>query len=150
MKQDTNIIKNKKALFEFELMQVFSAGIILTGTEVKSIREGKASLSDAYGFVQNGEVWIKNMHIAEFKQGSFNNHEPKRLRKLLLNKNELRKIESKLKEKGTTIIPTQLYFNERSYAKIDIAVAKGKKTFDKRESLKKKDQEREISRVTRT
>ncbi|HNP99714.1 MAG TPA: SsrA-binding protein SmpB [Bacteroidia bacterium] len=144
------VILNKKASFEFFLLQTFSAGMMLSGTEVKAIREGKASLSEAYCFVQEGEVWIKNMHISEFKQGSYNNHEPKRLRKLLLNKAEIRKIESKLKEKGTTIIPVQLYFNERGYAKIDIAVARGKKMFDKREDLKKKDQEMEIRKVVRT
>lgn len=142
-------IKNKKAAFEFELLQTFSAGMMLTGTEVKSIREGKASLSDAYCLITDGEVWIKNMHVSEFKQGSYNNHEPKRLRKLLLTKNEIRKIESRLKEKGTTIVPVQLYFNERGYAKIDIAVARGKKMYDKREDLKKKQQQREISRVVR-
>ncbi|HNP49391.1 MAG TPA: SsrA-binding protein SmpB [Bacteroidia bacterium] len=150
MSQDKIVILNKKASFEFFLLQTFSAGMMLSGTEVKAIREGKASLSEAYCFVQEGEVWIKNMHISEFKQGSYNNHEPKRLRKLLLNKAEIRKIESKLKEKGTTIIPVQLYFNERGYAKIDIAVARGKKMFDKREDLKKKDQEMEIRKVVRT
>lgn len=143
------VIHNKKASFEFHLVQTYSAGIMLTGTEVKSIREGKASLSDAFCIITNGELWIKNMHISEFKQGSYNNHEPKRMRKLLLNKAELRKIESKLKEKGNTLIPVKLYFNERGFAKLDISLARGKKTFDKREDLKKKDQEREIRRVVR-
>lgn len=149
MGQDKTVILNKKASFEFLLLQTFNAGIVLTGTEVKAIREGKASLSEAYCILTNGEIWLKNMHISEFKQGSYNNHEPKRLRKLLLNKTEIRKIESRLKEKGTTIVPVQLYFNERGFAKIDIAVARGKKMFDKREDLKKKDQEREIRRVVR-
>ncbi|MBP6334046.1 MAG: SsrA-binding protein SmpB [Bacteroidia bacterium] len=143
------VIHNKKASFEYHLLQTYSAGIILTGTEVKSIREGKASLSEAFCLITNGELWVKNMHVSEFKQGSYNNHEPKRLRKLLLNRAELRKIESKLKEKGTTIIPVQLYFNERGFAKLDISLARGKKTFDKREDLKKKDQEREIRKVVR-
>lgn len=146
---DKILIQNKKASFEFLLLQTFTAGIVLTGTEVKAIREGKASLSEAYGLLTNGELWLKNMHISEFKQGSYNNHEPKRLRKLLLNRLELRKIESRLKEKGTTIVPIQLYFNERGFAKVDIAVARGKKMFDKREDLKKKDQEREIRKVVR-
>jgi SsrA-binding protein len=146
---DKILIQNKKASFEFLLLQTFTAGIVLTGTEVKAIREGKASLSEAYGILTNGELWLKNMHISEFKQGSYNNHEPKRLRKLLLNRLELRKIESRLKEKGTTIVPIQLYFNERGFAKVDIAVARGKKMFDKREDLKKKDQEREIRKVVR-
>ncbi|MBK6445673.1 MAG: SsrA-binding protein SmpB [Bacteroidetes bacterium] len=146
---DKTVILNKKASFEFLLLQTFTAGIILTGTEVKAIREGKASLSEAYCLVTNGEIWLKNMHISEYKQGSYNNHEPKRLRKLLLNRTEIRKIESRLKEKGTTIVPTQLFFNERGFAKIDIAVARGKKMYDKREDLKKKDQEREIRKVVR-
>jgi len=147
MSRESVVIKNKKAQFEYELMQIFTAGIMLTGTEVKSVREGKANLTDSFGFFQNGSVWVKNMHIAEFKQGSHNNHEPKRTRKLLLNKAELRKIESRLKEKGTTLIPVQLYFNERSYAKLDLAVARGKKSYDKRESLKKKDLDREMRRT---
>ena len=146
---DKILIQNKKASFEFLLLQTFTAGIVLTGTEVKAIREGKASLSEAYGILTNGELWLKNMHISEFKQGSYNNHEPKRLRKLLLNRLELRKIESRPKEKGTTIVPVQLYFNERGFAKVDVAVARGKKMFDKREDLKKKDQEREIRKVVR-
>ena len=146
---DKTVILNKKASFEFLLLQTFTAGIILTGTEVKAIREGKASLSEAYCLITNGEIWLKNMHISEYKQGSYNNHEPKRLRKLLLNRAEIRKIESRLKEKGTTIVPTQLFFNERGFAKIDIAVARGKKMYDKREDLKKKDQEREIRKEVR-
>ncbi len=149
MSQKSVIIHNKKASFEYHLLQSYTAGIMLTGTEVKSIREGKASLSEAFCLLTNSELWVKNMHISEFKQGSYNNHEPKRLRKLLLNKAELRKLESKLKEKGTTLIPVKLYFNERGFAKLDISLARGKKTFDKREDLKKKDQEREIRRVVR-
>jgi len=143
------IILNKKASYEYHLLQKYSAGIVLTGTEVKSIREGKASLSDAYCIADNGDLWIKNMHISEYKQGSYNNHEPKRLRKLLLTKSEISKIVSKLKEKGTTLIPVRLFFNERGFAKIEIALARGKKMFDKRDDLKKKDQEREIRRVVR-
>lgn len=149
MSNTTLYIKNKKAGFEFHLLQNFTAGIVLTGTEVKSIRDGKASLAEAYCFFQEDELWVKNMHISEYKQGSYNNHEPRRLRKLLLNKKEIKKIQSKLKEKGTTIIPVQLFFNERGIAKLEIAVARGKKMFDKREDLKKKDQQREISRVVR-
>ena len=121
---------------------------MLTGTEVKSLREGKASFSDSFCVMQNGELWVKNLHISEYKQGSYNNHEPKRQRKLLLNKKELQKIVSKLKEKGTTIIPTQLYFNERGYAKLDIAIARGKKLFDKRESIKEKDVRRQMQRTS--
>ena len=142
-------IKNKKASFEYSFLVSFTAGIMLTGTEVKAIREGKATLSDSFCILANGDLWVKNMHISEYKQGSYNNHEPKRLRKLLLNKNELVKVQSKLKEKGVTIIPIQLFFNERGLAKLEIALARGKKTFDKREDIKKKDQQREIARVSR-
>src|SRR3954468_1465204 len=142
------MIKNKKASFEYHFIETYTAGIMLTGTEVKSIRDGKASFSDSYCIMQNGEVWVKNLHISEYKQGSYNNHEPKRQRKLLLNKKEIHKIESKLKEKGTTVIPVQLYFNERGFAKLDIAVAKGKKLFDKRESIKAKDVRRQMQRTS--
>ena len=142
-------IKNKKASFEYHFIQTFDAGIVLTGTEVKSIREGKANLTDSYCLLQNGEVWAKNIHISEYKEGSYNNHEPKRIRKLLLNKSEIRKIQSKLREKGTTIIPVKLFFNERGFAKLQIAVARGKKTFDKREDLKKKEAKRELEKVIR-
>lgn len=139
-------IKNKKASFEFNFLQTYIAGIMLTGTEVKSIRSGKANFTDSYCVMMNGDLFLKNMHISEYKEGSYNNHEPKRMRKLLLNREELRKIESKLKEKGTTIVPVRLFFNERSIAKVEIAVAKGKKLFDKRESLKEKDLRRQLSR----
>ena len=141
------LIKNKKASFEFHLLTKYSAGIMLTGTEVKSIREGKANLGDAFCVLTNGELWIKNMHISEYKEGSYNNHEPKRLRKLLLQKSELRKIQSKMREKGLTIVPVQLYFNERGYVKIDIAIAKGKKLFDKREDMKTKAARRELRNI---
>jgi SsrA-binding protein len=149
MAHEAIVIKNKKASFEYNFLTTYTAGIMLTGTEVKSVREGKATLPDAFCVFMNGDLWVKNMHISEFKQGSYNNHEPKRLRKLLLNKSEIQKILSKLKEKGTTIIPIQLFFNERGFAKLEIALARGKKMFDKREDMKKKDQEREISRVVR-
>lgn len=143
------MITNKKASFEFHFLQTYMAGIALTGTEVKSIRAGKANLSDSYCILQNGELWVKNMHISEYKEGSYNNHEPKRQRKLLMNKAELQKIQSKLKDKGTTIIPVKLFFNERGFAKLEIAIAKGKKMFDKREDMKQKDAKREMARVVR-
>jgi SsrA-binding protein len=146
MKNDV-AIKNKKAGFEYNFIQSYSAGIMLTGTEVKSIREGKATLADSYCIFIEGDLYVKNMHISEYKQGSYSNHEPKRLRKLLLTKTELRKIQSKMKEKGTTIIPVQLFFNERGFAKLDIAIARGKKMFDKRESLKEKDLQRQMQRT---
>lgn len=141
------MINNKKAHFLFNLLQTYTAGIQLTGTEVKSIREGKASLADGFCTFINGELYLKNLHISEFKQGSYNNHEPKRMRKLLLNKSELQKIFSKVKEKGITIIPTKIFFNERGYAKIEIALAKGKKMYDKRDDLKKKEAKREMDRA---
>ena len=120
---------------------------MLTGTEVKSLREGKGNISDAFCVFQNGELWVKSMHISEFKQGSYNNHDPKRLRKLLLKKNELHKILSKVKEKGVTLIPVKVFFSDRGFAKVEIALARGKKQFDKREDLKKKDAQREMDRV---
>lgn len=149
MAKENIILKNKKASFEYSFLVSYTAGMMLTGTEVKSIREGKATLSESFCVILDGNLWVKNLHIAEYKQGSYNNHEPKRLRKLLLKKSEIQKIQSKLKEKGLTIIPIQLFFNERGYAKLEIALARGKKTFDKREDIKKKDQQREIARVTR-
>ena len=139
-------IRNRKAEFEYFLLTRYTAGIMLTGTEIKSIRVGKASFSDTYcGFINN-ELWVYNLHISEYLAGSYNNHEPKRERKLLLTKRELRKIQSKLNERGTTIIPTSLYVNEQGYAKLEIALAKGKKMYDKRESIKEKDNRRSESR----
>jgi SsrA-binding protein len=140
------VIKNKKAGFEYNFLDTYKAGIMLTGTEVKSIRQGKANLTDSYCIFMEEGLWVKNMHISEYSHGSHNNHDPKRLRKLLLNANEIAKIRSKLKEKGTTIIPIQLFFNERGIAKLEIALARGKKLFDKRQDIKKKDVERELSR----
>jgi len=147
MKLSKVSIKNKKATFEYHLVSKYSAGIVLTGTEVKSIRLGKASMSDGFCYIRNGELWLKNVHIAFYQQGSYNNVEAKRDRKLLLQKKELRKIESKLKEKGLTIVPTQIYINDRGFVKIDIALAKGKKLFDKRHTLKDKQQRREMDRA---
>ena len=119
---------------------------MLTGTEIKSIRVGKASFSDTYCGFDNNELWVHNLHISEYLAGSYNNHEPKRDRKLLLTKRELRKIQSKLNDRGTTIIPTLLYINEQGYAKLEIALARGKKMYDKRESIKEKDNRRADSR----
>jgi SsrA-binding protein len=140
-------ILNKKASYEYHFIQLYTAGMILTGTEVKAIREGKANLADSYCLVQNGELWVKNMHVSEYKQGSYNNHEPKRMRKLLVNRQEMQKILSKLKEKGTTIIPVRLFFNERRIAKLEIAIARGKKQFDKREDIKKREAQRELKHI---
>ena len=144
--KDINII-NRKAAFNYFVSSTYEAGIILTGTEIKSVREGKANLSDAYCFLKNGELWIKSMHISEYAPGSYNNHVTKRERKLLLNKVELRKLASRTREKGTTIIPVRLYINERGFAKLEIGVARGKKKFDKRETLKEAEAKREMSRA---
>ena len=146
-KKDRSIeIKNKKAEFEYFLNQRFEAGIALFGTEIKSIKEGKANLVDAFCFFRKSELFVKNMHIGTFDKGSYNNHEPLRVRKLLLNKIELKKLHNKVKEKGNTIIPVKLYINDRGFAKLEIALASGKKKYDKRKSIKEKDIKREIAR----
>jgi len=135
-------IKNRKADYQYFLLTSYTAGIVLTGTEIKSIRVGKANITDAYcSFIQN-ELWVHNMHISEYANGSYNNHQPKRDRKLLLTRKEMRKLMSKLNERGFTIVPTLLWINENGYAKLDISLAKGKKLYDKRESIKEKDERR--------
>ena len=135
-------IKNRKAEYLYFLLTSYTAGIVLTGTEIKSIRAGKANITDAYCSFINNELWVHNMHISEYADGSYNNHQPKRDRKLLLNRKELRKLATKLKERGFTIVPTLLWINENGYAKLDISLAKGKKLYDKRESIKEKDERR--------
>jgi SsrA-binding protein len=143
----TNIsIKNKRASFEYYLIEQFTAGIQLTGTEIKSIRSGKVNISDAFCIFIGNEMFVKNMHIAEYEMGTHYNHEPKRDRKLLLNKRELKKLHIKIDEKGFTIVPILMYINENGFAKLNIALAKGKHAYDKRETLKKKDMQREIDR----
>lgn len=145
--EKTVSIRNKKAGHEYFLLQEFTAGIQLSGTEIKSIREGKASIVDAYCMFKDDELYVIAMHIAEYLYGTYNNHEPKRDRKLLMTKRELKKLQTKVKEKGLTIIPTLLFINERGLAKLTISLAKGKHHYDKRETLKKKDIRREIDRV---
>lgn len=140
-------IRNKRASFDYEFIEKLIAGIQLYGTEIKSIRAGKASLVDAFCFFIKGELWVKGMHISEYKFGTYYNHEEKRERKLLLNKKELIKLERKTKETGLTIIPTRLFINDRGLAKLEIALARGKKSYDKRETLKQKDAKREIDRM---
>jgi len=142
-------IKNKKASYAYFLLEEFTAGIQLSGTEIKSIRAGKANLNDAYCAFVGTELFIKNMHIAEYKFGTHYNHEPKRDRKLLLTKRELKKLLTKATEKGFTIIPVLLYINEKGLAKIDIALARGKHYYDKRESIKKKDVQRDMDRIAK-
>lgn len=149
MKEKTNNnvnIKNKRASFDYEFIDTYTAGIVLTGTEIKSIRQGKASLVDTYCFFSKGELWVKNMHIAEYFYGSYNNHAARRDRKLLLTRKELRKLERDTQAPGFTIVPTRLYINEKGLAKVVVALAKGKKEFDKRETLKEKDARREMDR----
>ena len=140
-------IKNKRASFDYEFIDTYTAGIVLTGTEIKSIRQGKASLVDTFCFFSKGELWVKNMHVAEYFYGSYNNHATRRDRKLLLTKKELRKLERGTRETGFTIVPTRLYINEKGLAKLVIALAKGKKQYDKRESLKEKDDKRMMDRM---
>lgn len=139
-------IKNKKAWYEYLLLEQFTAGIVLTGTEIKSIREGKVNLTDSYCTFSLDELFVLNMHIAEYKFGNQFNHEPKRPRKLLLKRRELHKIQGKAKDKGVTVVPVELYINDDGLAKLTIYIARGKKTYDKREALKNKDQKREIER----
>lgn len=140
------IIKNKKASFLYFLLDEYSAGIVLQGTEIKSIREGKANLTDSYCAFIGDELFLLNAHIAEYAYGNRFNHEPKRPRKLLLNRRELKKIKGKITEKGLTIVPMQLYINENGLCKVDIAIAKGKKVYDKRESIKDRDSKLDLKR----
>jgi SsrA-binding protein len=147
MSNDNRIdIKNRKASFEYSFIDKFLAGIQLTGTEIKSIREGKANINEGFCVFNHNELYIRNMHIAHYFNGTYNNVEEKRDRKLLLNRTELSKLQNKLKDQGLTIVPLRLFINEKGYAKLEIALAKGKKLFDKREDIKKKDTEREMSR----
>ena len=141
-----NEIKNRSAFHEFFIDARYDAGMVLQGTEVKSIRGGKVSFNDAYCLVHKGEIWVKSLHIAEYSHGNLNNHEPMRDRKLLLQKKEIKKIETKLKEKGYTLVPLRLYINDKGFVKIEIGLARGKKLHDKRETLRKKDVEREMKR----
>lgn len=142
-------IKNKKAFYQYLLFDKYIAGIELKGTEIKSIRTGRVSLAEAYCTMEEGELFIINLHISEYQFGTYNNHEPKRTRKLLLTKKELKKIGSKINEKGYTLIPIRLFINDKGFAKLEIAVARGKKLYDKRESIKKKDIERDQNRMIR-
>ena len=139
-------IKNRSAYHEYFIDDKYEAGIVLLGTEVKSLRAGRASFNDSYCLIHKGEIFIRSLHIAEYSHGTVNNHDPVRERKLLLQKREIKKIESKLKEKGYTIVPLRIYFNDKNLLKIEIGLAKGKKLHDKRETLRQKDAEREMKR----
>lgn len=144
--KDINI-KNRRATFDYAIVEAYTAGIVLTGTEIKSIRLGKASLADTYCYVNNGEVWIKNMYIAEYFYGTYNNHNERRERKLLLNRREIADLQKNGKESGFSIIPLKLFISDKGYAKIVIALARGKKEFDKRQSIKEREDKRDMARM---
>ena len=146
LSSDINV-KNKKAYFEYHMLDTYIAGIRLLGTEIKSIREGKANINDSFCSFFDDGLYIRNMHIAEYSHGSFYNHEAKRDRQLLLNKKELKKLRTKSEERGFTIIPLRMFISKRGFAKVEIALAQGKKDFDKRESIKERDTKRELARV---
>lgn len=147
IKQPAINIKNKRATFDYEFIDTLTAGIVLTGTEIKSIRLGKASLVDTYCYFNRSELWVKNMHITQYSYGSYNNHVERRERKLLLNRKELRNLEADSKSPGFTIVPVRLFINEKGLAKLVVALAKGKKEYDKRQSLKEKEDRREMDRA---
>jgi len=140
-------IRNKKASFTYELLEKYVAGMVLTGSEIKSIRQGKASLQEAYCVLHGSELFIRSMNVSRYKEAGANNHDPLRERKLLLNKQELKKIRKKLDEKGLTVVPLKLFINDRGLAKLEVSLAKGKKVFDKRNSIKERDQKRELDRL---
>ena len=140
-------IRNKKASFEFFFVDTFTAGIVLTGTEIKSIRQGKASLVDSYCYIHQGEIWVKGMNISPYFFGSYNNHEAKRDRKLLLNRREINKLQGATKQVGFTIVPILVFIDDHGRAKVDIDLAKGKKAFDKRQTMKEKEDRREMDRA---
>ena len=147
MKASQVNIKNKKAYFNYEIGDTFTAGMVLTGTEIKSIRDGKASLADSYCVVDRGEVWVKGMHISEYFYGSYNNHVVRRDRKLLLSKKEIAKIVKESSDAGFTIVPLRIFINERGFAKLMMGIGKGKKQYDKRQSIKEREDKRNIDRM---
>jgi SsrA-binding protein len=140
-------IRNKRAEFEYQLLERFTAGIALKGTEIKSIREGAGSITEAFCYMKGDELFVKSMNIPEYSHGNLMNHDILRLRKLLLTKRELKKIDTKVRERGVTVVPIRLFLSDRGFAKLEIALARGKKSFDKRESIKQKDSKREMDRV---
>ena len=146
VKVKTVNIKNKRASFDYLLLDKYTAGIVLTSTEIKAIHAGKASLVDTFCYIHNGEVWVKNMYVAEYSYGSYNNHAARRDRKLLLNRKEIRKLQQDMKSPGFTLVPTLLFLNEKGMAKLDIYLCRGKKEYDKRQTLKEKEDRREMDR----
>lgn len=139
-------IRNRQAFYDYFIDDKYDAGVMLTGTEVKSLRAGRASFNDSYCFFNHGELWIKSLHIAEYSHGTSANHDPVRERKLLLNKKELRKIEAQIKEKGITVVPLRIFFSEKGFVKIEVGLGKGKKLYDKRETIKQRDTMREMKK----
>jgi SsrA-binding protein len=139
-------IRNRQAGFEYFIEDKYEAGMVLSGTEVKSLREGRASFNDSYCYMHKGELWVKSLHIAEYSHGTSSNHDPVRERKLLLNKKELRKIEARIKEKGITVVPLRIFFSDKGLAKMQIGLGKGKKLYDKRETIKERDTQREMKK----
>lgn len=144
--KDINI-KNRRATFDYEISDTFTAGIVLTGTEIKSLRTGKASLVDTFCYIDNNEVWVKNMYIAEYFYGTYNNHTERRDRKLLLNRKEIQRLAKASKEAGYTIVPMRLFINDRGLAKLVIGIGRGKKEYDKRQSIKEREDKRAIARM---
>lgn len=147
MKASQVNIKNRRASFDYEIGDTYTAGLVLTGTEIKSIRAGKASLADSYCLIDNGEVWVKGMHVSEYFYGSYNNHATRRDRKLLLSKKEIAKLAKAADDPGYTIIPLRIFINDRGYAKLVIGVARGKKQYDKRQSIRERDDKRMLDRM---
>jgi SsrA-binding protein len=139
-------MRNRSAFHDYFIDDKYDAGMVLTGTEVKSLRDGRASFNDSYCFINKGELWIRSLHIAEYSHGTVNNHDPVRERKLLLKKRELEKLETKIKEKGYSIVPLRIFFNERGFVKMEIGLGKGKKHYDKRETIKQRDSDRELKK----
>lgn len=144
--KDINI-KNRRATFDYEIGDTYTAGLVLTGTEIKALRQGKAGLTDTFCYINNGEVWVKNMYIAEYFYGTYNNHATRRDRKLLLNRKEIAKLEKAGKETGFTIVPLRLFINDKGLAKLVIGVGRGKKAYDKRQSIKEREDKRSIARM---
>jgi len=141
------IAQNRKARHDYSIEDVYEAGVVLTGTEVKSLRAGRATLTDGYAQVEDGEIWLRGVHIPEYDQGTWTNHEPRRPRKLLLRKDEIRRIANKTKESGLTIIPLAMYFKD-GYAKVEVALARGRKSYDKRQAIAERESKRETERAT--
>ncbi|NOZ55703.1 MAG: SsrA-binding protein SmpB [Calditrichaeota bacterium] len=145
---EKTVVTNRKARHQYHILETIEAGIVLQGTEVKSLRQGKVNLGDAYAKIKDGEIWLVEMHISPYEQGNVFNHEPRRPRKLLLHKREIKRLIGKVQERGLTLIPLRIYF-KRGKAKVELALAKGKKLYDRREDIKRRDEEREVSRSLR-